>query len=100
MTHNEHVAVVNPSEPCNSRHMTFGGRCLNCGWNHYRNVALYHVQAKMTDGKWRSINIYDNEDAAIKHFSALGGFIVGSLGPSMYRIWSEDRQTPAEWYDK
>lgn len=33
MTHYEYTQQHRPSTPCRSYHMTFGGRCLNCGYN-------------------------------------------------------------------
>lgn len=31
-THEQHWVSAKLSTPCSSVHMTFGGRCLNCGW--------------------------------------------------------------------
>jgi hypothetical protein len=31
-THAEHSARVKNATPCEARHMTFGNRCLSCGW--------------------------------------------------------------------
>ena len=34
MTHREHInAGPALSTPCAAWHLTFGGRCLNCGWD-------------------------------------------------------------------
>lgn len=35
-THRQHSEMVlgkTPPVACSSSHITFGGRCLNCGWN-------------------------------------------------------------------
>lgn len=32
MTHTEYAAGVRVSTPCTAATMTFGGRCLNCGY--------------------------------------------------------------------
>jgi hypothetical protein len=32
LTHIEHAERAHLSTPCNASHMTFGGRCMNCGW--------------------------------------------------------------------
>jgi hypothetical protein len=32
MTHKEASAFRRPVVPCAAWHITFGGRCLNCGW--------------------------------------------------------------------
>lgn len=31
-THKEYSESVQPVVPCAVWHITFGGRCLNCGW--------------------------------------------------------------------
>ena len=31
-SHVEHEKKTKVSTPCTSHHMTFGGKCLNCGW--------------------------------------------------------------------
>ena len=32
-THRAHSAAVRPAVPCAAWHVTFGGRCLNCGFD-------------------------------------------------------------------
>ena len=32
-THQEQRDLVKPVVPCAAWHITFGGRCLNCGWD-------------------------------------------------------------------
>ena len=40
MTHREHERYVRPAVPCSANHITFGGRCLNCGFDpHYCETA-------------------------------------------------------------
>ena len=31
-THCQRIARIHPPQPCTASHMTFNGRCLNCGW--------------------------------------------------------------------
>jgi hypothetical protein len=33
MTHHEYTEKVKPYPPCNASNLTFGGRCLNCGYD-------------------------------------------------------------------
>jgi hypothetical protein len=33
MTHREHASQVRPAQPCTCHHLTYGGRCLNCGYD-------------------------------------------------------------------
>jgi len=33
MTHKEYMDKIKPTAPCASWHITFGGRCLNCGYD-------------------------------------------------------------------
>ncbi len=33
MTHYEYTQKINPPQPCTAAHITFGGRCLNCGYD-------------------------------------------------------------------
>jgi hypothetical protein len=38
MTHKEAMAIKKPTVPCAAWHITFGGRCLNCGWEPDREI--------------------------------------------------------------
>jgi hypothetical protein len=33
MTHNQWSEKAKPTVPCTCHHMTYGGRCLNCGYD-------------------------------------------------------------------
>ena len=37
MTHQECYEKVRPVVPCSRQHLTFGGRCLNCGYDPEQN---------------------------------------------------------------
>ena len=33
LTHSAYAALVKPQQPCQREHITFGGVCLNCGYD-------------------------------------------------------------------
>ncbi len=40
MTHYEYQLINKPSTPCHPAHMTFGGKCLNCGYEPDHSVSI------------------------------------------------------------
>lgn len=46
MTHREYSKLARNASavPCNASHMTFGGRCLNCGWTQPTPVNSFDVK--------------------------------------------------------
>jgi len=58
MTHKEHSEKVKPSIPCAAWHITFGGNCLNCGYdsNQKQEPIRYHYAL---DGNDRPYIVYD-----------------------------------------
>ena len=73
-THAEHSANVKNATPCSAHHMTFGARCLNCGWV--------------------DLGIYGDSEREIKEGEALDAFqqideVARMLGYETVGEWSE-----------
>ena len=60
MTHTQHSAKARVSNPCNSTHLTFGGRCLNCGYD--------PTPAPMPNADW----LLEQREHEIVRLSAIG----------------------------
>lgn len=49
MDHLEHIKKTNPPQPCTASHITFGGKCLNCGWEPKQE--RYRILRFFSDGR-------------------------------------------------
>jgi len=50
MTHLEWINKTKPPLPCAAAYITFGGKCLNCGWNPDVDRE-YEIKAEIEEAK-------------------------------------------------
>lgn len=49
LTHKQHAAIIPRSVPCSAHHLTYGGGCLNCGWEPERIIIKSTPETRAVD---------------------------------------------------